>query len=399
MKIIWLGNTAPTGNLCDMLAYGETLYEAGHDIEFWLTIPERGSGLIAPDSILSFGCSSIPKERVKIIGEGFPAGLVGKVKIPPNTLTIGKEKQWLPFNPDLIFTIWERPEDRNDILWISPTRLLAMVRGALYVPRPANLSFFKEARMRRRKYDVVDCFSYSFLKDMDLLETLVGSYNVKVVCLMTRRQKEDFQMKYPKLDASFNLSRTELAEVYGRSKIFLHPSFLEAASCSLVEAMSAGCYPLLRVGASLSYPEQIGPYGDYIRSKKGLEKKLESLLEADIPHEEIGEWAYRKHHREFNKGTWLELIEKCIKLKENGISPSSLLLPSRVHTDVLKELVGDEKNIMIKEKKIEFKEGFLCFKCGEEIPLGDQTKNSAGEYFCPECVGVDVDILRNPRKR
>lgn len=394
MKIIWLGNTAPTGNLCDMLAYGDTLYEANYDIEFWLVIPKEGGEHIPPDELFSFGNSSIPEDRVKIIGEDIPQ-ILG---LPEDCLTIAKGRQWLEVNPDLAFALRYRPPEENNVLWFSPIKVYSRLRGLIYVPRPANLTLFAKKRKKHRRYDITDCISFSVYKGMDVLNVLAENYNIKVACLANEKQRERFHEEFPNLDVAFNLNKHQLAELFGNSKIFVHPSLLEAASCSLIDAIASGCYPLLKNRASLTYPEQIGPYGNYFGLRDDLMKKVESLLDIGIPHNEIGEWAFKRHHREYNKGTWLDLIERSIALKKSGVSPA-ILLPPTENEGIMREVVRTARAIKADKGKPIVSGTFVCSKCDAEIATGEQTKNSAGEYFCPECAGIDVDILRNPRKR
>jgi len=319
IPIRFLGLASIAGNMTDLLSYMEPLYERGYDVKAFLCYGKFTSPPF--DELYKLWNSPIPRENFIQI----PLQ-VERVKIDnPQTLVIANAPIWTT-NKELnirlckiIFKHSEQVPKVDGIKYFSPSLALSKEIGSDFIPRPLNLDFFKNACKKQRKYEITDASVINKRKGLEVLNELSKNYRVRLALVKAQEWQEEFLRDYPEIKAEFNLSRIQLAELFGNSKLIVHPSQSEQACCALDEAMTAGCYPIVKKDASVSYKEQLGPFYNIgtFRTFDELINTIDVLLDLELDHEEISNWAYFTKHRKFNQFYWLEYLQGVANVFEN----------------------------------------------------------------------------------
>lgn len=336
MRMFWFGGGGIAGNVTDALSYLEPLHEQGHELEINLVYSKSHQ--------VSF------EESYKLLETTIPLECFKKVDSPSLTLNT-KDRITFTSAPGFmdkvkplhfckaIFPLTEREQSlRGETRIFAPTRSLAEAYGYDHIPRPLKTDTLRQAWKEQKRYEIVDAVVANNNKRLDILNELSKSFRTKVAVIVSQKwQREKILSKCDNLDIIENASKSQVAKLMGNGKLLVHPAMSEQASCVLDEALLAGCLPILRRKASLSYEEQSLGYAQYFgpasyepninrlrlngRVEEGTYGDLASVigkaLENYDPHlsKQIASSAYNAKSRDFLAEGWLKYVEGIAKTK------------------------------------------------------------------------------------
>jgi glycosyltransferase involved in cell wall biosynthesis len=121
---------------------------------------------------------------------------------------------------------------------------------------PVDVEFFREVALKEKDDIVVTVSRFTPEKNMERIVDvadklrnfrfiMIGNkakYSEPVIDKIEKRIRE---LKADNVELLFNVPRDKLREILGSAKYYLHPPFAEHFGISVVEAMSAGCIPIV----------------------------------------------------------------------------------------------------------------------------------------------------------
>jgi len=138
--------------------------------------------------------------------------------------------------------------------------------------------------------------------------------DVKFV-IVGRKQDKDYYEKIVRLKPDnvtllSNLSQTELLSMLARAKVYLHTMIGEHFGISIVEAMAAGCIPVVHNSGGAK--EAIGDFGRVYNATEECSTQIGGTLREEVDVSGIAEYA-----RRFSAEVFRSEIKK--KLKQKGV--------------------------------------------------------------------------------
>jgi len=138
--------------------------------------------------------------------------------------------------------------------------------------------------------------------------------------IMGRKQDEGYyemlrQWKPSNVTLLTDLPQIELFTILARAKVYLHTMIGEHFGISIVEAMAAGCIPIVHNSGGTK--EAIGDFGHIYNDAKECSDSIRQALRKDVDASKIAEYAKRFSAENFRRKT-KEKMREWISLSNTG---------------------------------------------------------------------------------
>jgi glycosyltransferase involved in cell wall biosynthesis len=184
---------------------------------------------------------------------------------------------------------------------------------------PVDLDFWMAETCSSRRSGVVSFARFDPWKRQDIQVCIMGGLHSRLRMIgraitpaevANLRRLEDHAKEYDNIEFYVNLSQTEVRDLLHSSKVFIHTADTEPFGMTIVEAIAAGCVPVVRdSGAS---PE-IVPFRELrfetIEEARG---KIQRAMKGDFDHMLPN---LRTHIQRFDQGVFRKLMcEQILRL-------------------------------------------------------------------------------------
>ena len=227
-----------------------------------------------------------------------------KVPIVAWVIAIPRTTKWI--SPKTV--IFTNSRTQKSRLWLGKAARRAVV---VYPPHDYSLFRRNAKSWNDRRIDILlttpvtksNVNTFYLFDEILKLAKVAEDYNL-VGIFKTRNAIEEQFVSKLKFKTYTNLSRRNVANIMGNSKIFVNLSPLESASLAIYESLNAGCYPIIREAGACK--EQMGNVG---------------IIYKEFPSNQIGEILNSEYDirqsieqgKKFDRLTTKLMIQKLLK--------------------------------------------------------------------------------------